>query len=347
MSRAQKAAVVGAGIVAGAIAVEAVRRANRERVARPRRTLTGSFEHTPSQTTIVRTEDGVTLHVEIDEPTTLRAGAPTVVLLHGFTMSARGWVFQRRALVDAGYRVVSYDHRGHGESGTGSSEHMTIEQLGRDLRRVIEQIIPEGPIVLAGHSMGGMTIMAFGETSPDLIGARVVGAVFMATSAGGEGQLISLGYGAFVGRVVQRYGPGALTGLSRQEPVLRSLRKYGRRIENSYIRRYLFATNVSQALVEFTGDVSFVTPLATISDFIETFRTHDRRQALEVWGAVPTMVITAGNDRLTPPDHGKLIAQSIPGSDHVLVSNSGHVVMLEHADFVNAELLRFLEDLQQ
>ncbi len=347
MSRAQKAATIGAGVVAGAVAVEAVRRSRRERVARPRRSLTGSLEHTPSQVTTARTEDGVTLHVEIDEPHSPRAGAPTVMLLHGFTMEARGWVFQRRALQDAGYRVVVYDHRGHGSSGTGAPEHTTIEQLGRDLRRVIEQVVPDGPVVLVGHSMGGMTIMAFGETSPDLIGTKVIGACFMATSAGGDGQLVSLGYGAFAGRLIGRYGPGALAGLGRQEPVLRSLRRFGRRMENAYLRKLLFSSNVSERLVTFTGDISFESPLGTIGEFIDSFRTHDRRAALTRWGAVPTLVITAGDDRLTPPDHGKLIAASIPGSEHILVSSSGHVVMLEHADFVNAELLRFLEELSQ
>lgn len=352
MSRSRTKTAVGAGIAiaaaaGGVAAASAVRRRRRERIARPARSLTGPLTIEPSSVTTVRTEDGVTLHVEIDEPENLRDGAPTVLLVHGFTVCVRAWVFQRRALVEAGYRVVSYDHRGHGSSGAGSPEHTSIAQLGRDLRRVMDQLIPEGPVVLVGHSMGGMSMMAFGQTSADLIGSRVVGACFMATSAGGDGQLITLGYGAFVGRLVERYGPGALGRLSRQEPVLRSLRGLGRSIEDYFIHYYSFSSNVSRTLIRFTGDLAFETSFATIGQFIDTFNDHDRRASLAVWGAVPTTVITAADDRLTPSDHGKLIAESIPGSDHVIVSNSGHVVMLEHPDFVNEELLELLAEVQR
>lgn len=345
MSR-KKQMAAGAGVAlaaaGGAAAVEALRRHRAARVETPGRTLTGSLELAPTAETAVRTEDGVTLHVELDEPATPLAGAPTIVLLHGFTISRRGWVFQRRALVEAGYRVVSYDHRGHGRSGSGDPEHATIAQLGRDLRRVLDQVVPEGPVVLVGHSMGGMTMMAFGQTSLDLIGHRVVGAVFIATSAGGEGQLISLGYGALIGRLIENYGPGALGRLSRQERFLRSLRGLGRDVEDYFVYHYSFSSRVSQTLLRFTGDMAFETSFATIGGFISTFNDHDRRASLKVWGAVPTLVITAQDDRLTPADHGEEIAAAIPGSEHVLVNNAGHMVMLEHADFVTDELLEFL-----
>lgn len=345
MSRT-KQVVAGAGVAlaaaGGVAAVEAMRRHRAARVETPGRTLTGSLEMAPTSETAVRTEDGVTLHVELDEPTTPLADAPTVVLVHGFTFSRRGWVLQRRALVEAGYRVLTYDHRGHGRSGSGDPEHATIAQLGRDLRRVLDQIVPEDSVVLVGHSMGGMAMMAFGETSPDLIGDRVVGAVFMATSAGGEGQLISLGYGALVGRLIGHYGPGALGRLSRRERFLRSLRGLGRGVEDYFVYHYSFSSRVSQTLLRFTGDLAFETSFATIGGFISTFSDHDRRDSLQVWGAVPALVITARDDRLTPVDHGEAVAAAIPGSEHVLVNNAGHVVMLEHADFINDELIEFL-----
>lgn len=342
--RKQVAAGAGAALAAagGVAAAQAMRRHHAARVEIPGRTLTGSLELTPTVETAVRTEDGVTLHVEIDEPASPRPGAPTVVLLHGFTISRRGWVFQRRALVEAGYRVLTYDHRGHGRSGSGDPEHATIAQLGRDLRLVLDQVAPEGPLVLVGHSMGGMTMMALAETSPDLIGERVVAAVFMATSAGGEGQLISLGYGALIGRLISSYGPGALTRLSRRERFLRSLRGLGRGVEDYFVYHYSFSSRVPQTLLRFTGDLAFETSFATIGGFISTFNEHDRRESLTAWGAVPTLVITAKDDRLTPADHGDVIASAIPGSEHVVVENAGHMVMLEHADLINDELLELL-----
>ena len=337
----------GAAVAAGgAAAVHTVRQARRERIAVARRTLTGNLEHAPDRQTAVRTDDGVTLHVEIDEPAQALPDAPVVVLVHGFTVSSRAWVFQRRALTDAGYRVVTYDHRGHGRSGQSSMEGATIEQLARDLRLVLDEVVdelaPGAPLVLVGHSMGGMTLMAFGELFPELITSRVVGVSFMATSAGGEGHLISLGYGALVGRLIERYGPGALDGLSRQERLFRSLRRLGRDLEDYFVEHYSFASPVSQTLVRFTGDLAFETSFMTIGAFIATFNDHDRRDALKVWGAVPSLVITAHDDRLTPLEHGRLIADSIPGSEHVVVADAGHMVMLEHPELVNRELLELV-----
>lgn len=335
----------GAAVAAGgAAAVRTVRQARRERVAVGRRTLTGNLEHTPHRETTVRTRDGVTLHVEIDEPPAPRQGAPTVVLVHGFTVSSRAWVFQRRALMEAGYRVVSYDHRGHGRSGQGDPDHATIEQLGHDLHLVLERVVPEGPLVLVGHSMGGMALMALGEAYPELVGPRVVGVGFAATSAGGEGQLISLGYGAAVGRLIGHYGPGALQGLSRQEHVFRALRRFGRDLEDYFVQHYSFSSPVSQTLVRFTGDLAFETSFSTIGGFIATFNDHDRRDALHVWGRVPALVITAADDRLTSVEHGRLIADSIPGAEHVVVAQAGHMVMLEHPDVVSEEILELVAE---
>ena len=347
--RAVAGLTAGAAVAAGgAVAAHTVRQARRERIAVGRRSLTGDLELTPTRETTVRTEDGVTLHVEIDEPATVRAGRPTVVLVHGFTVSCRAWVFQRRALTAAGYRVVSYDHRGHGRSGQGEKEHSTIDQLGHDLHLVLEQVVdviaPQDPVVLIGHSMGGMTLMALGQSHPELIGSRITGVCFVATSAGGEGRLISLGYGAAIGRLIERFGPGALQGLSRQEQVLRSLRRFSRDLEDYFVQHYSFSSPVSQTLVRYTGDLAFETSFASIGAFIATFNDHDRRDDLRVWGSVPALVLTAQEDRLTPPEHGALIADSIPGAEHVIVAGSGHMVMLEHPEVVTAELLELLAE---
>ncbi|MDO5504032.1 MAG: alpha/beta hydrolase [Actinomycetia bacterium] len=351
MSRTKTIAAVGAGAAvaaSGAVVVRTLRQARKERVEVARRSLTGSVQHTPDRELSVRTDDGVTLHVEVDEPSGVRENAPTVLLVHGFTISCRAWVFQRRALTEAGYRVVSYDHRGHGRSGSGANDHATIEQLGRDLRRIVDliedSIAPGTSIALIGHSMGAMSMMAFGDLARDLIGTRIVAATFMATSAGGEGQLISLGYGAFIGRLIERFGPGTLGGLGRKERLLRPLRRFGRDLEDYFVQHYSFASPVSQSLVRFTGDLAFETAFATIGSFIATFNDHDRRDSLAAWGAVPTLVISAQEDRLTPLEHGRAIAEGIPGSQHVVIANAGHMLMLEHPGLVNDELLQVLDE---
>ena len=94
-----------------------------------------------------------------------RGGPPTIVFSHGYALSLDSWHFQRKALRGR-YRLVFWDQRGHGRSATGPHGSATIDQIGRDLARVIEALAPDGPLVLVGHSMGGMTVMSLAEQDP-------------------------------------------------------------------------------------------------------------------------------------------------------------------------------------
>ena len=118
--------------------------------------------HTAGRT--VYADDGVPLHVEIEGDD----NAPlTIVFVHGFTLSMDCWHFQRRDLDDVG-RLVFYDQRSHGASGRSARKHATIDQLGRDLGTVLAAVAPRGPVVLVGHSMGGMTLLALADQHPEI-----------------------------------------------------------------------------------------------------------------------------------------------------------------------------------
>ena len=107
----------------------------------------------------------------------------TIVFAHGFTLSMDSFHFQRRDLGDVA-RLVFYDQRSHGRSGRSAPENATIDQLGLDLYAVLQAVAPAGPVVLVGHSMGGMTILALADQHPELFGDRVVGVALLATSTG-------------------------------------------------------------------------------------------------------------------------------------------------------------------
>src|SRR5688572_32476665 len=135
----------------------------------------------PPGSRTVTTDDGVPLHVEVDGDGT---AAVTVLFSHGFTARLAEWQLQRDALRDRA-RLVFWDQRGHGRSGWTPLSRATIDRTGRDLGQVLDATTPTGPVVLAGHSMGGMSVMALARQRPDLFGSRVVGAFLLATSAGG------------------------------------------------------------------------------------------------------------------------------------------------------------------
>jgi len=110
------------------------------------------------------------------------------VFVHGYALNLDCWHFQRASLrVD--HRLVLYDQRSHGRSGRSRAEHCTIDQLGRDLKAVIDAAAPEGPLVLVGHSMGGMTIMEFADQYPALMRDRVAAVAFVGTSSGKLGEV--------------------------------------------------------------------------------------------------------------------------------------------------------------
>jgi pimeloyl-ACP methyl ester carboxylesterase len=130
---------------------------------------------------MIALSDGTALHVEVEGGP---AAPVTVVLAHGWTVDARTWGPVASALAGPGARVVRYDHRGHGRSSAVDPATMTLDQLADDLAELVAAVAPTGPLVLAGHSMGGMTIMALAERHPDVV-ARTAGVGLVATAAGG------------------------------------------------------------------------------------------------------------------------------------------------------------------
>jgi len=287
----------------------------------------------------VPAEDGVPLHVQVDgDP-----DAPlTVVLTHGFTASLDEWQPQLPVLRDRA-RVVLWDHRGHGRSGWTPLTKATIEQTGRDLAAVLDAAAPSGPVVLVGHSMGGMSVMALARRRPELFGPRVVGVFLLATSAGG---LVRTGPVGRSVRLLRRLGllPLGLAALQRAAPVLERRRRRGSAAGRRFTRRYLFGRDDADPRhVRQVQDLLERTPYPVTMAFYATFVDHDEEAALEVLGRVPVTVLVASHDRLTPARHGRRIADLIGGAHLVVVPGAGRAVNLSRPGTVNAALVELLD----
>ncbi len=200
----------------------------------------------------VEADDGTLLHAEVDELPGDVPSPVTVVFSHGYALSLDSWHYQRKALRGR-YRLVLWDQRGHGRSATGPHGSATIDQVGRDLARVLEATAPEGPVVLVGHSMGGMTVMSLAEKDPQFFDERVLGVALVATSAGGLGR-VDFGMPR-LGPFVQRLAPTAVKALTRTPDLVERGRRIGSDLESLLVRRYSYASPVSAALVRFTADM--------------------------------------------------------------------------------------------
>ncbi|WP_050346595.1 alpha/beta fold hydrolase [Arsenicicoccus sp. oral taxon 190] len=334
-------AITGVGLGLGAVAAGAAAGlTSRSRSIAPE--AEDTYDLLADEEHVVVAEDGTVLHVEVDVPAEVDPSRPTVVLSHGYTLSTKAWVFVRRRLKAAGYRVVAWDQRGHGRSGVGSRDSYRIDVLAQDLRSVIEATTPEGTLALVGHSMGGMTQMGLARQYPTLVTERCVAVAFVATSSGGTGDLrVQLG-DAF-GRAAQRVGPYALAPLAGRQGFVDQARRVARQAEDFLTYRYSFHSPVPLSLLRYASDMIMATPVEVMQGFLRTLSQHDERTALETFAGIEALVINGADDLMTPPRHSEEIVRLLPAAEHVVVTDAGHLIMLEHPDLVSDQILAMLQ----
>lgn len=336
------AAVAGGAAIAGAglAGRSAVRRSRAYAVTAPDKVHVFPFE--ADKVLAVPASDGVVLHVEVDEPPGWSPKRPTVVLVHGFVLNLSSWIHQRRELVAAGYRVVSYDQRNHGLSESGDLAGCAIDQLGKDLRAVIDATTPEGDLVLVGHSMGGMTVMSFAGRYPQLTRDRVVGAALIATSAGGD-SLVQLGLGKRFDRIITALGPTFLGNLSRREGLWGSARAAGRGIESWAVQKYAFGSEMPKNLLRQVATMVFGTKLDAIGAFVPELDCLDIRETLPALVDTPVLIVAGSRDVLTPPEHSERLAEALPAAEFTVLPGVGHLLQLERPGAVADAILGLLE----
>ncbi|MCU1588055.1 MAG: Pimeloyl-ACP methyl ester carboxylesterase [Frankiales bacterium] len=341
MSRRRQAGVIGA--IAGAVAVGAAAGLAAERYAIGRTRLAPDpdarepyFRLPADRIRTVTADDGVPLHVEEVGP----AGAPlTLVFCHGYTNQLAVWHFQRKALADEKLgKLVFWDQRSHGKSGRSSAKNATIDQLGRDLLAVVEATAPSGRVILVGHSMGGMTIMALAYQHPELFGDRVVGVALIATSTGKMAE-VTCGLPAFFSGITKRALPFVTRGMIGQPRLVERGRRIGTDLAFVATKRAAFgSSDVSPSLVEFVEAMTAAMPVDVIAEFFETFVDHDKLAALPALRGIEVLILAGSEDVITPVDHSRTMAAELPSAQLVVVEGAGHMLQLERAAMVTLHL---------
>ena len=335
------------GAAAGAVGLAAAGAVlginHQSRAIRRRKGDATPFGTLRSRPVTIIADDGVPLHVEVDE---LDAGVPqpasrlTVVFCHGYALNLDCWHFQRaayRGLV----RTVYYDQRSHGRSGRSTEGHATIDQLGHDLLTILEHVVPEGPVVLVGHSMGGMSIIALAEQHPELFGDRIVGVGLISTTAGGLDPsriLLPLVPAKLGGELTHR----TVRTLARSHRLVDGVRRAGRTVAVVATDLFAFGGEVPAAYVDFVDSMLSQTPFEVVAEFFPSFRGLDKFDSVEVIGRVPTTIICGTADKLTSVGHSRKLHERIPGSTLIECDDAGHMVMIERHGQVNADLDQLL-----
>ncbi len=350
--------VAAAGVAAGVAAERLLLRRSRSTTVDPY--AEERFGQLPfDECLTVTTSDGLELYVEVVEPADgidldfdyldLPGPAehePTLIFVHGFALDMGTFYFQRSALTRRGdYRMVFYDQPGHGRSTKLTNGEYTIDDLAEGLKLVIDETTPTGPIVLIGHSMGGMTIMALADHYPDLFGERVIGVVLISTSAGELGE-VSLGMPDFLTRFTRPLLPAVIGSGKLTSGVIDNVRRASTDLAWLLTRRYGFGSaTASPALVSFVEQMNSRTSTEVVVRYLRTVYTHQRITALDQLKRTKVLVICGDDDKLTPPSHSAEIVRHLPDARFVPVPEAGHVALLERPDIVNAALQEFLAEL--
>ncbi|GAA2115270.1 alpha/beta fold hydrolase [Actinomadura alba] len=322
-------ALIGTGAAGAGAAAQ--RRAVRRIKSRPDRHAGEPFGTLRGRPVAVRATDGTRLHAEIDDA---EGGDVAVVFSHGWTLSQDAWHFQRRALSGLG-RLVFWDQRGHGRSGGGHRAGNGLDQLASDLAAVIEQTVPaDMPIVLIGHSMGGMTIMRYADRNPEVFGHRIIGTGLVCTSSGGLGE-ITLGLPAALARTSRVMMPRVLRAAGAGATALERVRRLGRAGALVIEDRIAFGPNASPSAVAFSEQMMADTRMDALIDLYLAMTGTATIGTCEALNESETLVIAGENDLLTPVNHSRTIAGRVPSARLEIIPVAGHMVMLERPDAVS------------
>ncbi|MFP5224603.1 MAG: alpha/beta fold hydrolase [Actinomycetota bacterium] len=343
--RALRAAgIIGASVVAGAGAVALGGAITARTITKRDARNPDPYADTPygdhrfGRRTILTSHDGTKLHMD-------HAGkqGPLLVFSHGFSLNSSVWFHQFEELSDD-HRLLAYDLRGHGMSEVPATGDWSLEALGRDLLAVIDAETGDDPIVLVGHSMGGMvTVQALSER-PELLDGKVRGLILSDT-----------GFGEIIEGML-RYGPPALRAMIR--PALQNLYKTvgqhagrlervrgrGTDLEYAWARLVGFGPRPSHAHVRFMTQMLRSVDSEVWVKLLPLLLELELRHHLESI-KVPVLMTVGSHDRLTPVPVAEVTASKFADCELHVIQRSGHTPMLEKPDEWNALVRDFTKRL--
>ena len=319
--------LAGAGLLAGAVAGGVAWEARQRRRLRELAGTAAPLDRPEGRPSVVSSADGTEIHVEVFGS----KERPTLVLAHGWTCSLELWHHQIESLAPE-FRVVAYDLRGHGRSGRSTDRDYSIEAFASDLDAVLRASLPEGEkAILAGHSMGAMTIVALAGERPETLRERVAAAALLNT---GVGDLVTealvLRTPTALSSVRTAIGGTLLCSqapLTLPEPLLLRL-----------TRSVALSPDASDEAVELTAAmVRRCHPAVRggCGTSISQLDLYEAVASLEV----PTLVIAGELDKLTPPALSRKLAEALPEPlGLVEVPGVGHMSPLEAPEEISERL---------
>lgn len=324
--RPRRAAIVTAGIAAGAVAGgmvgRTVLRARRHRADPEADEPLSALP--PDDLGTVRSFDGTEIAVRAaGEPS-----KPMIVFVHGFSLDLTTWHYQWTEL-SARYRCILFDLRSHGRSGRAAEGDVSPSAFGNDLAAVLAAVAPRRRVLLVGHSLGSMAILALAESHPELYAGRIAGCVFVGSAAsdllrGAMGSVTALlrpGVTSIrrAARGVNRLGRSVLSGPTDVGRLFAGLTQFGPDAPRSVVTYVLWLAARAPSEIWRAG-------LAGLMEM-------DLRHAV-AHVTVPSLVVVGEHDRVTPRSSAVALANALPHGRLEVLDRAGHFPMMEvHGEF--------------
>jgi pimeloyl-ACP methyl ester carboxylesterase len=289
----------------------------------------------------VRSKDGIRLHTEVFGP---EDGYP-IVLSHGITCALRVWACQIADLAND-YRVIAFDHRGHGRSAVPPRRSgYGLDILAADLDAVLEATLAPGErAVIAGHSMGGIAITSWAERYPDRVSQRADAVALINTTTGDllrNVQFLPLPPPLADVRV---RAAGTLLKTFGAAPLLRAVDRPSRR----FVSTVAVGHDADPAIAEFIFELFTSTPPAGRGGWARTLVDALGPEHIGLNNlTVPTLVIGSAKDRLLPMISSRHIARMAPNLASFVELSGGHCAIVERPDEVNKHLRLLIESVTE
>jgi pimeloyl-ACP methyl ester carboxylesterase len=212
---------------------------------------------------------------------------------------------------------------------------------------VLDARVPRGPVVLVGHSMGGMTVLTLAQRRPGLFGTRVAGVALVSTSSGNLADL-DFGLPQLLTRLRAAVLPVAAWTMRRRPVFAEHTRKLAKGIVSAVTWSLSFSsTDVDPALGRYVDAMIGGTPVDVIAELYPAIAGLDASGAIEPLRRVPTLVLTGDADKMIPMAHSQQLVEELERSgdgavQFVVVPCAGHLVLLEKPDEVTAGLADLL-----
>lgn len=290
----------------------------------------------PSRIVEVRAADGTRLHTEVFGP---EDGYP-IVLAHGITCAIPVWHEQINDL-SRDYRVIAYDHRGHGRSGVPRRSGYSLGHLAGDLDAVLAATLrPSERAVIAGHSMGGIAISSWADRYRHRVVHRADAVALINTTTGDLLEEINLlrvpralaaGRSLAARRMIRTFG-GA--------PLIRGAQPGSR----WFVTMMAVGAGADPAVAKLIHDLFAATPAAGRGAWARVLVDEMGPRHIDLTGlTVPTLVIGSTKDRLLPMCQARKIAEAAPNVVDLVEIPGGHCAILEHPAVVNGHLRGLVE----